>query len=265
MAGTDFVTDQQIADLWAAIAGRVNTNADARPLRDRRCAYWTAVGGGSTSTTSLAFALASAGTATADSSFGYGSKYASIGKVLYRVTTAATTAIAYVRGNNFCARGAADRYSSGFRVTLRGGPDTGTTNATGRFFMGLKPAANPTDVEPSSLANIIGLGWDSADANLQIMHNDASGAATKEDLGASWPVPTTNSAAMYRLDLSCDPGGSSVAYTVTDMVSGATTSGTLTTDLPATTTALAAHMWHSVGGTSSVVGLAAMDMYLETS
>ena len=87
-----------------------------------------------------------------------------------------------------CARGVAGYGSSGFKVTMRGGPDTGTSTATDRFFMGLKPAANPTDVNPSTLANIVGMGWDSADTNVQIMTNDASGTATKIDLGASFLV-----------------------------------------------------------------------------
>lgn len=32
----------------------------------------------------------------------------------------------------------------------------------------------PTDVQPSTILNIIGMGWDAADANIQIMHNDGS-------------------------------------------------------------------------------------------
>lgn len=264
MAATDVVTDERLADLSDAIAAKVVELLDFRPLRDERVAYWTAVGGGSTSTTSVAFALASAGTASAPT-FNHSTLYNSIGKVAWRITTAATTAIAYMRGNNFCARGVAGYGSSGFKVTMRGGPDTGTSTATARFFMGLKPAANPTDVNPSTLTNIVGMGWDSADTNVQIMVNDASGTATKVDLGASFPVPTVDSSAFYRLDLSCDPGGSAVDYTVTDLISGATTSGTLTTDLPVATTALGAHAWHSVGGTSSVVGLAMQDVYTKTS
>lgn len=248
-----------------AIAADVKALLDFRPLRDERFAYWSAVGGGSTSTTStVAFALASAGTASAPT-FDYTSLYKSIGKVAWRITAASATAIAYMRGNNFCARGVAGYGSSGFKLTMRGGPDTGTTTATARFFMGLKPAANPSDVEPSSLANIVGMGWDSADTNVQIMTNDASGVATKVNLGASFPVPTVDSSAFYRLDLSCDPGGASIAYKVTDMISGAIAEGTLTTDLPVATTALGVHAWHSVGGTSSVVGLAMQDVYIKTS
>lgn len=255
----------QVLAAIQAIGADVKAILAYRQFRDTRTLYWSAVGGGSTTVVSTSgFALASAGTATADSSFGYGSKFASVGKVFYRITTASATAIAYVRTNNFCARGASDRSSSGFNVTMRGGPDTGTSNATSRFFMGLKPAANPTDVEPSSLANIIGLGWDSADANLQIMHNDASGAATKEDLGASWPVPAVNTASIYKLDLLCAPGGSEIFWTVTDIITGATTNGSVTTDLPVATTAIAPHMWHSVGGVSSVVGITAVDIFAET-
>jgi hypothetical protein len=64
---------------------------------------------------------------------------------------------------------------------------------------------------------------------------------------------------MYLLELNSPPGTTSrVDYTVTDLVGGATISGsiTVTTDLPSNTTLLLPKGWCSVGGTSSVVGFA---------
>lgn len=54
-----------------------------------------------------------------------------------------------------------------------------------------------------------------------------------------------------------------VNWLVTDMVSGATASGTTTTDLPGTTTLLAPRGWISVGGTSSVTGLGVASLLLD--
>ena len=122
----------------------------------------------------------------------------------------------------------------------------------------------PTDVQPSTILNIIGMGWDAADANIQIMHNDGTGSATKVDLGASFPVPTVDRAKVYELALFCAPNAATVSWEVTDLGTGAVASGTIATDLPANTTLLAPRGWMSVGGTSSVIGIALMSLYIET-
>jgi hypothetical protein len=51
---------------------------------------------------------------------------------------------------------------------------------------------------------------------------------------------------------------------VVDLVSGAGATGTITTDLPGTTTYICPQMHLSVGGTSSVIGVAIMGLYIET-
>ncbi|MGB2791258.1 MAG: hypothetical protein WBC29_01775, partial [Candidatus Moraniibacteriota bacterium] len=60
----------------------------------------------------------------------------------------------------------------------------------------------------------------------------------------------------YRVEISCVPDSASLTCIVTDLVTALTVSGTLTTDIPAGTTALTPRAYASVGGTSSVVGLA---------
>lgn len=54
------------------------------------------------------------------------------------------------------------------------------------------------------------------------------------------------------------------AYLVTDSVTGDTAGGTITTGLPTSTTLLAPRGWMSVGGTSSVIGIALMGGYIES-
>jgi hypothetical protein len=122
----------------------------------------------------------------------------------------------------------------------------------------------PTDVEPSSLVNCVGMGWDAADANVQIMHNDGAGSCTKIDLGASFPVPTTDRSALYEVALFSPRGTTqSVDWMVTDAISGATASGTITTNLPSTSTLLAPRGWVSAGGTSSAIGYALSSFFLD--
>jgi membrane-associated PAP2 superfamily phosphatase len=63
----------------------------------------------------------------------------------------------------------------------------------------------------------------------------------------------------------CSPRpGRRKSYEVTDLVSGAVAVGTVTTDLPATTLLLAPWSYVSVGGVSSVVGMMASSLYLES-
>jgi hypothetical protein len=100
----------------------------------------------------------------------------------------------------------------------------------------------PSVVQTSTLLNIIGLGNDTLDTNLQIMHNDASGAATKIDLGAAFPANRTAGAAsttIYSLVLYNAPTSTSVVYKVTNQQTGAVATGTLSTNIPLITQGLA--------------------------
>lgn len=108
------------------------------------------------------------------------------------------------------------------------------------------------------------MGWDAADANVQMMFNDASGTCTKVDLGASFPVPSTDRSTLYELELYSPPGTTQTVYwRVTNLITGDVTSGTQTTDLPIVSGLLAPRLWMSVGGTSSVIGMALGNVYLD--
>lgn len=90
--------------------------------------------------------------------------------------------------------------------------------------------------------NLIGVGSDNGDTNLQVFHNDNSGNdATKIDLGAAFPANRTAGAAMttvYSILLYNAPNSTSVIYNVINNETGATARGTITTDLPAPTQGL---------------------------
>jgi len=87
----------------------------------------------------------------------------------------------------------------------------------------------------SSLLNIIGVGNDTGDANLQIFHNDATGTATKIDLGASFPANRTIGAistTVYEIQLINLPATLTVQYRVINKETGAIATGTVATNLP---------------------------------
>lgn len=176
----------------------------------------------------------------------------------YLVTVAAVNAVAGFRGTAPIATvGGAAAGVGGFAFVGRWGPAIGVATATERAFFGLANVTiAPTDVDPSTQTNCIFMGWDSANSNIQLMHNDGSGTCTSINLGAAFPRPTVDRANLYELWLESPKGPTqSVDWIVTDLISGAVASGTITTNLPSTSTLLAPRGWMSVGGTSSVIGL----------
>jgi hypothetical protein len=117
-------------------------------------------------------------------------------------------------------------------------------------------------VNPSTITNIVGCGWDSADSNIQIMHR-GTGAITKIDTGIA--IPTSDTTASFEIALFSKPGTTqAVGYEFTDNASGVSFVGEITTNLPTTSTLLAPRGWVSVGGVSSVIGIALMSGYLES-
>lgn len=234
-------------------------------LGRNKWAQWLPAGNSTTITAIGAAALTATGTATA-ANVATTNRHTWMRRLEYLVTTAATTAVAGFRGSaNVFGRGQLDSGHGGFHLICQWGPATGTTVATKRAFVGVQSnTAAPTDVNPSTLLNMIGMGWDSGDANIQMMHNDASGTATKINLGASFPVPNVDRASVYEISLFAAPGASTVNWMVRDLSSGAIVDGVISTDLPAATTLLSPRGYTSVGGTSSVVGIALMSLYIET-
>jgi hypothetical protein len=243
------------------------TSADAAlqpTLAQNRVMLWSGVSGSNAPAVMGTVALTATGTATS-AAIATTNRYTRTQRVEYLVTTASTSAVAGWRYPNLgWTVGGAAADEGGFFYVCRWGPATGVATTTNRAFVGMaNTTAAPTDVQPSTITNIIGMGWDAADANIQIMHRGTA-AITKVDLGASFPVPTTDRTKVYELVMFSPPGSTqSVSYAVTDLGTGATTSGTINTNMPTTTTLLTQRGWMSVGGTSSVIGIALMSCYLE--
>lgn len=219
---------------------------------------------GSTTVTTLGCVITGTGTATA-AALAATSLHTRLERIDYLVTTAATTAVAGFRGGGLMVWRGDAAGVGGFNVTLRWALATGGSTTTNRGFCGLRNTVSaPTDVEPSSLTDLLGMGWDAADAQIQFMHNDGSGTAQKVPLGANFLVPTTDRAAVYELNLSCEPNGSVISYTVKNLMTGATASGSVNSEIPAATTFLNLLGYCSVGGTSSVIGFTLFPSYVSS-
>jgi hypothetical protein len=93
----------------------------------------------------------------------------------------------------------------------------------------------------SSQVNIIGIGSDALDTNLQVFHNDATGTATKVDLGVNFPANRTAGSALttvYSIELYNDSASTDVKYCVRNKETGSIAMGTITTNLPLDTQGL---------------------------
>ena len=115
-----------------------------------------------------------------------------------------------------------------------------------------------TSTFPAS-GNVIGIGFDAAlHSNYQLMHG-GGGALTYVDLGPNFPI--NNPSAIIDIEFRCPPNGSAITYTVLDRNSGLSTSGTLTSNLPAGGTAMALRSYINNGGTAAAVSYDLLSVY----
>lgn len=247
----------------AAMIGPSGLDTALQPLVGRNKVQWADPVANTTTVNTMGATVTATGTGTAHACAST-NMYTSLAKVEYLVTTPATTAVAGFRvSQNSLWRGNAAGLG-GFHVIIRAGQATGVASvSTERFFIGISTNTGaPTDVQPSSLVNCIGVGYDAADTNYHIMHNDGSGTCTKVD--TSIAQPTADRTDVCELALFAAPNGSDIKYQFTLLNTGSTFSGTISTDMPSNTTFLSARGYHSVGGTSSVTGLGLFGFYTET-
>lgn len=204
-------------------------------------------------------ALTATGTATS-APWATTSLHTRVQRVDYLVTAAATTAVAGYR-----VAAATWRGIDGFHFIFRTCPATGVAGvSTRRCFIGMQASTGaPTDVNPSTLLNVVGVGYDAADTNWQVMVNDGSGACTKTDTGIA--RPSSDRQTMYSVMIFSPPGGGWFGVRIVDEATGSTyESAQLNTNIPAATQTLCPNCYASVGGTSSVVGLTFGGMWFDT-
>lgn len=151
----------------------------------------------------------------------------------------------------------------GFHFVARFAISDATLVPGARLFVGMTSStAALGNADPSTFFNLIGVGLDAADTTLQIIHNDATGVATKIPLASNFPESTNTD--LYELILYCASGATSVYYQVNNLTTNASSSGQITTNLPAVNTLLAWQLWRHNVSTGLAVGLDVASVYLET-
>lgn len=129
------------------------------------------------------------------------------------------------QGNN-----TTDSVSCGFYGLFR---FSWTDATSGQLFVGLRSAPAALAGDPSALTNLIGVGFDAADANLQLFNNDGTGTATKTNLG----LPRTNPV-LIDLYISAPPNGPAIQVEVLNRSANTSQFFDLTTDIPSGATFL---------------------------
>jgi len=264
----DSIFYDSVSGLWKN--RRVNT-ADIsdfgniqRSLSKYRVAKWTATGNSTTITAIGGVALSTTGTATTIN-VATTNRISRIRRVEY-LTTASTTAAVGIRvPAQMWSVGASTPGDGGFKFSLEWVTGTGQSITTSRCFAGMAATnAGNSDISPSSLTDIIGMGWESTDTNVQLLYR-GSGTINKIDLGSSFPIVRVDRGAAYEIIIEAAAGTTqSVVVTITNIETGAVYNTTITTGLPSVNTYLAPRAWMGVGGTNSVIGMGFCDMQIES-
>jgi hypothetical protein len=124
-------------------------------------------------------------------------------------------------------------------------------SADQKLFCGMLAGVTQPNISSgaSGLLNMIGIGKDGSDTNLQFMTNDGSGVATKVDTGI---VFTSLLGKLLQLTVSCPQGGATVTVTLKIIDSSTTVTQAFTSNLPATDTQLRRALWIAEGGTATM-------------
>lgn len=180
--------------------------------------------------------------------------------------TAGSLAGARLGAAQFTTGGGGSPAVGGFTFIARFGCSDAATVAGARQFVGMSSSTSaPTNVEPSTLTNCIGVGHGAADTNLRVFFG-GSAAQTPIDLGANFPANTLSVDA-YELAVFAPPGGEAPSWQVTRLNTGDVASGTLSgsagTAWPASTTLLTMQLWRTNNATALAVGLDICSLYIE--
>lgn len=152
----------------------------------------------------------------------------------------------------------------GFFYRTRFGVSDAAAVTGARMFVGLSAStAAPTNVEPTTLVNSVGVCQLSTSNNLQIYCAGASAGANIADLGANFPANTL-SADVYELSLFSPPAGGQVYYRVARLNTSFVAEGSFTTGLPTSSTLLCHQIWRCNNATALAVGIDICGIYMET-
>lgn len=150
---------------------------------------------------------------------------------------------------------------AGFSYQWIGGIDSMMSDGSSRLYIALHSDTGvPSNADPSSFTNIIAFAADAADANMQLMHNDVSGTATKVDLGVS---KLSLVGKLLIITITCQVGGGDVSFSLYVVDDAVEYTAIASADLPATgTIIIPRNLINDTGVGTETAGLILIDMIL---
>lgn len=184
------------------------------------------------------------------------------------VTAATAGAVGQWRAGNNAYTIGSGAGVGGFFMAFKFGISDAAAVAGARMWFGMgNSTVAPTNVEPSTLTNCIGIGHGAADTNLKLFYG-GSAAQTPIDLGANFPSNTL-SVDMYELVLFAPNNSQVIHYEVTRLNTGqvatGTISGTVGTQVPAATFLMNIIGYRSNNATALACGFDIVGAYIEMS
>jgi len=146
----------------------------------------------------------------------------------------------------------------GWRMTVAFGVSDSAYNSGARQFYGMTATTASlglsSTVTVESLVNIIGIGSDATDTNLQVFYNDGTGTATKIDLGSNFHANRPAGAVetdFIVFELYNPYNSNTVYYKATSLENNVTVQGSITTNLPSNTTPITIQACRTSGASSN--------------
>lgn len=173
-------------------------------------------------------------------------------RTLSSTAVAGNSAEFYDNARDFCSVGTGFYASFKFAVS--------STSANSRCFVGLDDSnASVGNVDPSTIINMLGVGFDSADANIYVMHNDGSGTATKIDtvmnVDKASVLATSLRARDFIVEIWNEHESTDVFIRLESLRTGAVFFHKITSDLPAVTTGLSYRLYANNGTDATSVNM----------
>lgn len=170
-----------------------------------------------------------------------------------------STAAQFTVGNSSTGLG-------GFFQIIRFGISDAAAVAGARMFIGIRESSQaPSNVEPNTLTNCIGVGHGESDTNMHLFYGGTT-AQPAVNLGLNFPTNTRSTDA-YELALFSAPTSPDVHWQLTRLNTGDVTGGTIVnsgaTVLPTNTIGMNYWGYRTNNNTALAVGLDIMNLYQE--
>jgi len=225
-----------------------------------RPAYWLPNGGTTTVTASGMLINPGAPTARSVGSLSFFTSHRRVGYVTAATANANVNARAGTASERLYIIGTAPR-TGGFLQVWRIGTSAYVNDA--RCFFGMMGSSSAYgSASPSSLTDMLGIGFDAGDTVWSVYNNDSSGVPTKTPLPAGFPC-NTNNTDVIEFAMRVAPASQTVYWQATNLTTGVTTVGSMTGDLPVEIL-LQPHLNVSNGPSAVAAGVDLMLMYIET-